>query len=300
MKSTLMIFLDGVGIGQPDTRTNPFFKYKFRIFSEIFPTAPSLDNQTMTAGGAYLFPSDACMGVKDLPQSGTGQTSIFCGVNAPKIVGHHFGPYPYSTLHPVIKEENIFIEFLRKKKKVAFANAYPKIFFDYINSGRKRLSVTSLSCLMSGVRLKNLTDLRRGNALSAEIDNRRWVESLNYKLQIIKPATAARRLLRLADKNHFTLFEFFLTDHLGHGRYPDLTKYTLNVLDEFLYHVMKKLPKNISLVICSDHGNLEDITIKTHTRNPALTITAGRNAKILSEKIKHLYDIKPSILVVNT
>lgn len=299
MKSTLLIFLDGVGIGKDDFRNNPFFKYKFRIFNEIFPVAPSLDNQYLQVDGKYLFPADACMEVEDLPQSGTGQTSIFCGVNAPKIVGHHFGPYPYSTLLPFIKEENIFVEFLRRKKKVAFANAYPKIFYDYINSGRKRLSVTSLSCLMSGVKLKTVTDLRRGNALSAEIDNRRWVESLNYNLPVIKPATAARRLLRLASKQNFTLFEFFLTDHLGHGRYPDLMKYTLSVLDEFLFHVMKNLPKEISLVICSDHGNLEDISIKTHTRNPALTITAGRNAEALSKKIVHLYDIKKAILELN-
>src|SRR4030042_4712868 len=291
-----MIFLDGVGIGEANPKINPFFKYKWRIFSELFPKAPSLDNQFLNTGNSYLFPVDACMGVADLPQSGTGQTSIFCGINAPKIVGHHFGPYPYSTLLPILKEQNIFKEFLRMKKKVVFVNAYPKIFFDYVNSGRTRLSVTSLSCIYSKVQLKGVTDLRRGVALSAEIDNRRWVENLGYKLPIIKPATAAGRLLRISGKHHFTLFEFFHTDHLGHGRYPDLMKYTLNILDEFLFTVIKNLPKNMTVIICSDHGNLEDISIKTHTRNPVLTITSGRNAKALSGKIKHLYDIKQAIM----
>ncbi|MFC2133743.1 metalloenzyme [Bacteroidota bacterium] len=300
MKSTLLIFLDGVGIGEADPRSNPFFKYKFRIFNEIFPTPPSLDNQYMQTDGKYLFPTDACMGVADLPQSGTGQTSIFCGVNAPEIVGHHFGPYPYSTLIPVIKEKNILQEYLNRRKKVSFVNAYPKIFFDYVNSGRTRLSVTTLSCIKSGVPLKNRTDLVNGKALSAEIDNRRWVENLGYKLPIIKPVTAARRLLKMAGQNHFTMYEFFLTDHLGHGRYPDLKKYTLHILDEFLYHVFQNLSEELSLVICSDHGNLEDTSVKTHTRNPALTITAGRNAKKLSEKINYLYDIKDAILEVNT
>ena len=54
--------------------------------------------------------------------------------------------------------------------------------------------------------------------------------------------------------------------------------------------------KNTSLIICSDHGNLEDISVKSHTRNPALTITAGKNAEQLSKKIKKLYHIKKEIL----
>lgn len=49
-------------------------------------------------------------------------------------------------------------------------------------------------------------------------------------------------------------------------------------------------------MICSDHGNFEDISIKTHTMNPALTITAGKNAKQLAYNIKDLTDIKPSII----
>lgn len=296
MHSTLLIFLDGVGIGEPDKRKNPFFKYYFKTFSEIFGETPHLGKQKLSKDGVYLFPTDANLGVPELPQSGTGQTSIFCGVNAPKIVGHHFGPYPHSTLMPTLKKKNIFKEFLGRNKKTAFANAYPKIFFDYINSGRKRLSVSSLSCILSGVKLKNLTDLRRGNALSAEIDNSRWVEMLGYNLPIIRPATASRRLIKLAAQNHFTLFEFFHSDHLGHGRHPDKLKYIIHVLDEFLYQTIKKLPKNMTLIICSDHGNLEDISIKTHTRNPALTITAGKNAKELSVKIKSLKDIKGNIL----
>jgi len=296
MHSTLLIFLDGVGIGNHDKRENPFFKYYFKTFSEIFGETPHLGNQKLNKDGVYLFPTDANLGVPDLPQSGTGQTSIFCGVNAPKIVGHHFGPYPHSTLMPTLKKKNIFKEFLDRNKKTAFANAYPKIFFDYINSGRKRLSVSSLSCILSGVKLKNLTDLRRGNALSAEIDNSRWVEMLGYNLPIIRPVTASRRLIKLAAQNHFTLFEFFHSDHLGHGRYPDKMKYILHVLDEFLYQTITKLPKDMTLIICSDHGNLEDISIKTHTRNPALTITAGKNAKELSVKIKSLKDIKGNIL----
>ena len=120
------------------------------------------------------------------------------------------------------------------------------------------MSVTSLSCLLCGMRLRTPTDLRRGRALSAEIDNDRWFKRLKYTIPIIKPATAARRLLRLASKNHFTLFEHYITDHLGHGRNVKEIKTRLMVLDEFILSVFHSLPNDVTLLVCSDHGNLED------------------------------------------
>lgn len=296
MKSTLVVFIDGIGIGKPDTESNPFFKFDFKTFRNIFGTIPHLGDQFLEGKNAFVFPVDALLGVEGIPLSGTGQTSIFCGVNAPKLIGKHFGPYPYSTLVPVIEERNIFREFKKLKKSVHFANAYPKVFFDYVNSGRRRLSVTTLSCLLSGVRLNNIADLHRGNALSAEIDNERLTKRLGYKLPIIQPKTAASRLLRLASKNHFTLFEIFHTDHLGHGRNIEMLEYFSKVLDEFLLNLILHLPKSVSLLICSDHGNYEDLSIKMHTKNPALGLAAGVNAKEYSQKIKSLVDIKEAIM----
>lgn len=298
MQSTLMIFLDGVGIGKPDPESNPFFKRKFSFLNDIFGATPHLGNMHLHTNHTYLFPVDACLSVEGLPQSGTGQTSIFCGVNASQITGFHFGPFPHSLLLPAIQEHNIFAEFLRMGKKVTFVNAYPEIFFEYIRSGKKRLSVTSLSCRMSGVKLNTPTDLKRGKALSAEITNSRWVKKLNYKLPVIKPETAAKRLLNISSEHDFTLFEYFLTDHYGHGRITDNDEEDiLGMLDRFLYHILSNFDaEKGTLIICSDHGNLEDISIKMHTLNPALTIAMGRNAAELSERIKSLPDIKPAIM----
>jgi len=291
-----MIFIDGVGIGKKDYEYNPFFKYGFKTFSEIFGEIPHLDKQKLKGENAFLFPVDASMGVPDIPLSGTGQTSIFCGINAPKLIGKHFGPYPYSTLLPIIKEKNIFRSFKQRRKKVYFANAYPKVFFDYVNSGRRRLSVTTLSCIMNGMRLNNISDIHKGKALAADINNRHFVEKMNYKLKIINAKTAANRLIRLSSENHFTLFEIFHTDHLGHGRESEWIEYTTGILDRFLFHMITNLKKNMTLVVCSDHGNFEDLSIKMHTLNPAIGITAGKNAELLSKKIKKLYDIKPAIM----
>ena len=147
------------------------------------------------------------------------------------------------------------------------------------------------------MRLNTSTDVRRGKALTAEITGERWNKRLGYKLPKLSPLAAAKRLLRIASKNSFTLYEYFLTDHLGHGRDASEFDSTLKIFDEFIYSVLSNLDQeNMTLIICSDHGNLEDISIKTHTLNPALTITSGKYGKILSEKIKDISQIKPAII----
>lgn len=295
-----MIFIDGVGIGKEDYEYNPFFKYGFRTFAELFGDIPTLKKQFLNNELKYLFPSDANLGVPGLPQSGTGQVSIFCGINAAKFVGKHFGPYPYSTLIPILKEKNIFLPFIKKEKKVTFANAYPKVFFDYLKNGRSRLSATTSICNLTGIRLNKSRDVFSGRALTAEITNERWNSKLGYKLPAIKPQLAAKRLLRIAQKNSFTLYEYFLTDHLGHGRYDGDLEQTLKTLDEFLYTILTKIDdQKMTLIICSDHGNFEDLSVKTHTRNPSLTITAGKHSEFLMKNIKDITDIKSAVLSFN-
>jgi len=292
-----MLFLDGIGIGKKDFQFNPFFKYGFKTFTEIFSEIPSLENPVLKNDNYYLFPTDANLGIDGLPQSGTGQASLFCGFNAPKLIGKHFGPYPYSTTIPILKEKNILVYFHKKDGMGYFANAYPKLFFDYIKSGRSRLSVTTLTCKLSGIRLNRVTDVRKGRAITAELTNERWNERLGYKLPVIRPKTAARRLLKISQKNKFTLFEYYLSDHLGHLRLAKEFDKRFFEMDEFLLTLLNELDKSrMTLIICSDHGNLEDLSTKTHTRNPALTLTAGKNAEKIFNAVKDISQIKSAII----
>lgn len=296
MRSTLMIFLDGVGIGEKDPAKNPFFQRSFEFFDQVFGETPYLENQNISRNDKCIFPVDACMNIDGLPQSGTGQTSIYCGVNASAEIGQHFGPYAHSALRPLIKKKNIFQSFKEKGLKVSFANAFPQVFFDYLNSGKTRINVTSVMSMDSKMRFNDVNDLVKENALSAEITNRRWVEKLNYDIPIIEPEKAAQRLLNIASQNDFTLFEYFHSDHVGHGRLAPDKEQLLSDLDRFLYYILTNITNEITLLICSDHGNLEDISVKGHTLNPALGISAGNNAEYLVKNIKHLYDIKPAIM----
>jgi len=293
----ILVFLDGVGIGEKDCVNNPFFKYGFNTFTNFFGELPSLENCHFEKNNKYLFPTDALLDVEGLPQSGTGQTSIFCGINAPKIINKHFGPYPYSTLVPYIESLNIFKSVNDIGLRPFFVNCYPKIFFDYIKSGKTRLSVTTLSCILSGIKLNKAADLHSGRGIAADITNERWKERLNYKIDIISPEKASKRLLKIASKNHLTVFEYFLTDHLGHHREFENLEKTIRELDLFLSFLIENLDnKNFTLIVCSDHGNFEDLSIKTHTTNPTLTITAGKFAKELRESINSISDIKKGIM----
>lgn len=297
MNNVLIVFLDGVGIGKRDYGFNPFFKYGFKTFKNIFGEIPSLENTNLSDGKSFLFPTDANLGVSGLPQSGTGQASLFCGFNAPKFVGKHFGPYPYSTTIPKLKEESILVYFKEKYNSSYFANAYPKVFFDYLKSGRSRLSVTTLTCKLAGIKLNRVYDVRAGKAVTAELTNERWNQRLGYKLKVIQPKTAARRLLRIAKNYKFTLYEYYLSDHLGHLRLASEFAKLFSELDEFLFTLLNELDsKNMTLIICSDHGNLEDISVKTHTRNPSLTITSGKSAKKIADEVKNIAQIKKAII----
>ena len=297
MNNILMVFLDGVGIGNKDYEFNPFFKYGFNTFQNIFGDIPTKNNSRLTDGKKYIFPTDANLGVEGLPQSGTGQASLFCGFNASKFVGKHFGPYPFSTTVPILKKESILVYFKEKFNSSYFANAYPKVFFDYVNSGRSRLSVTTLTCQLAGIRLNKVSELRSASALTAELTNERWNSRLGYKLKVIKPKTAARRLLRISAKYKFTLYEYYLTDHLGHLRMANEFERLFTEVDEFLFTLLTEInSKKMTMIICSDHGNLEDLSKKTHTRNPALTITAGKSAKEISESVNDISQVKNAII----
>ena len=292
-----MVFLDGVGIGNKDFQFNPFFKYGFKTFEKIFGEIPSIRNMNLSNGSSFVFPTDATLGVEGLPQSGTGQAALFCGFNAPKFVGKHFGPFPFTTTLPILKKDSLLVYFKEKYKSSYFANAYPKVFFDYVNSGKSRLGVTATTCHLSGIRFNRVSDLRKAKALTAELTNERWNSRLGYKLKVIKPTTAARRLLRIAENNKFTLYEYYLTDHLGHLRLADEFNKLFSEVDDFLFTLINEVDqKKMTLVICSDHGNLEDLSVKTHTRNPALTITSGKSAEKIAKTVTDISQIKKAII----
>ena len=69
----IFIFIDGFGIGKEDASVNPLAN-------------PELPNINYILNKAGAIPTDACLDVPGLPQSATGQTTIFTGQNASKVL----------------------------------------------------------------------------------------------------------------------------------------------------------------------------------------------------------------------
>lgn len=283
-----MLFLDGVGLGLPDASTNPFFFAPLPSYRSLFDgQLPSLHCATLASKAATALSLDANLGVEGLPQSGTGQTALFTGVNAPKMIGKHFGPHPYSTLRPLIQEKNLFRQLVVAGRRPYFANAFPQRFFDYVSQHRTRLSVTTLSCMASGIPLLKANDLREGRGVSADITGAGW-KDLGYPgIPTIDPAEAGRRLVELVSDHDFVLFEYWKTDHAGHSMNFAAAVEALERFDRMLGGIIESMDTRSTLLfITSDHGNVEDMSTKTHTRNPVPAILYGCNHESVATQLR--------------
>ncbi|MBN8544795.1 MAG: metalloenzyme [Ignavibacteria bacterium] len=294
--SISLFFIDGVGIGEPDPAKNPFFSYPFKIFSEFFTQIPHLDNVPLSAGRAVLFPVDASHGYPGFPQSGTGQLSIFGGYDAIESFGGHFGPYAPLSQVDRIYESNLFKNAISNSYNFKFLNAYPRPFFNYLRKKPKRLNVTAHCMISSGTGFNSSRQVYDKQALTAEVTNYRWRQKLGSKLPEISPEEAGKIFLRNSRKADISVFEYYLTDYAGHRRYDGKIEEICEIIDRFLLHLFTNLDnENDTLLVCSDHGNFEDISIKTHTKNPAMFIACGKYATDAENEIKNLSDITPFI-----
>jgi 2,3-bisphosphoglycerate-independent phosphoglycerate mutase len=283
-----MLFLDGVGIGKNDPGVNPLLSAHLPALRSLLNDAlPTLRNRRIEGHHAVVLPVDATMGVPGLPQSGTGQTALFAGVNGPKLAGKHFGPYPYSTLRPIIAEKNIFRTLKNAGKRPYFANTFPQRFFDYFDHHRSRLTVTTFSCLASEVPLLRERDLREGRGLSADITGAGWKDLGYPDMPVIDPEVAGERLAALASEFDFVLFEYWKTDHAGHSQSRAEAAQVLETFDAMLAGVLRHLDWSSTLVmITSDHGNIEDLTTKGHTRNPVPAFLIGHRHRELAAALQ--------------
>ena len=296
----LMIFLDGVGIGRKDPLHNPFFNVGMKTLSGLLGgKIPHLRDAHMTTPGASVVPLNATLGVPGLPQSGTGQTALLTGFNAPRFVGKHFGPYPYSTLRPVIAERSIFRRLLSLGKRPFYANAFPRQFFEYIGSGTKksRVSVCTLAWLSSGLELNDAAALSQGRAVSSDITNKRW-PSLGYpEMPVLAPRETGRRLAGIAREYDFVLFEYYLTDKAGHAQSMQRAAEVLGELDALLEGVLGAFAHDsMLLIVTSDHGNLEDLSTKSHTRNPVPLLAVGSRHREFTSNARNLTHVVPAIV----
>lgn len=299
MRRILFVFLDGVGIGPPGA-SNP-------LASGAWPALNALAHRQPWAAGLAPVATprhtvrtiDATLGVDGLPQSGTGQATLLTGVDCVRKAGRHFGPFPHSATHAVLDARNLFHQIqaldLPLETPAAFANAYPPQFFEHAAS-RGRWPTTTRCCRSASVPLRTLDHLREGQALAADLTGEGLRLHLNATIPARTPADAGRHLAALHREHAFTLFEYFHTDKLGHGRLDVTPDVLLGQLNVFFGALLDELdPEHETLLVTSDHGNLEALDRKTHTRNPVPLLVHGWAAPFFASA-HDLRDVAPAIV----
>ena len=279
MKRLLMVFIDGLGLGDANALSNPIRREGYPFLSKILYEDS--------------FPIDPVMGVPGIPQSATGQTNLLCGVNSQSLLGAHKEGFPGKTLKKIIENENIFKKLKAMNKTGTFANGYWRTDLSEL---KKMISVTTAAslCGTGGVRL--MQKLIEGDAVYQDL-TQEILAAKGAALPVIRVEEAAERLTRISEKHDFTLFEYFQTDIAGHRQDGERIRKVLADLDGFLsrLHRLFDFDRN-ALIIVSDHGNIEDCSTPGHTCNPVPFYARGRGSGLFRERVKDLAGVTPAVL----
>lgn len=276
-KRTILVFIDGLGWGDPDPRINPQHAYGGTVFR-----LPDRGNgaQPLAAGG-WAKPLDAVLGVDGVPQSATGQTTLLAGVNAQGILGKHLTGFPNEILREILLEKSLLKTLTDLGLKARFLNAYRPRFWELSRERQLTLSATTVANLAADLPFFTLDDVRAGRSIYQEFTNAELI-ARGFDLEPLDPGTAGRILARSARDNDFTLFEYFQSDKAGHSGDAARICGELAGLDAFLTALLDELEEDLArdtlVLVTSDHGNLEDATTRRHTTNPVPLMCWGEGA----------------------
>jgi hypothetical protein len=348
--SVLLIFIDGIGVGQEDPSLNPFARVpspfsrfqgmneneisrrdaffkrinpggyeaqddimesaeenaivrypgfrqifnKYRRYllenKSFFETSPQ---ETPATQNGVFKEIDPRMDVQGIPQSASGQASILTGLNIPAIIGHHLQGLPNKKVRELISKESIFLKLSSIGLRVTFANAFTDGFF---KRKSPRISATTHAALSGGIKLRMMKDIKAGKAVYQDYTNF-FLKEMGCDVELISPEKAGENLARLSAEHDFTLYEHFLTDLIGHRGNIDEGETEVLKLRSFIYSVLKNVDLSGTLVIVtSDHGNLEDMSLKTHTLNPVPLVCWGRQKEAFQAAVQNISDIGKNII----
>lgn len=160
---------------------------------------------------------------------------------------------------------------------------------------RYRPSASTVAVLAAGLPFRSLDDALRGNAVYHDITL--WtLRERGFDVPLVDPAKAGRIAARVSAGYDFTMYEHFLTDLVGHSQDHGRAVRVLETLDAFIGGLLAELDGSRTLLlITSDHGNIEDLSVKTHTTNPVPTLLVGAGARQAAQRIADLTDIAPAV-----
>jgi len=276
----LFLFIDGVGLraAATDNPVNP----------EVCPALCRLVSK-------HGKPIDARLGIDGPPQSATGQATMFSGVNCAAAMGKHCEGFPGPNLRKIIETDNLFKQLRERGKEVCFSDAYLVDSAEEL-AARRFKSVTTVMALTTPETIRTVDDLQNGQAVMQDL-TRETIQDRWPDIAVIPPQRAAEHLASIARKFDFTLFEFFQSDVAGHSMDYARACAALRTYDRFLASIVRFTEAmGITLVMTSDHGNIENISERGHTLNPVPFVAFGPKEEFLRERVSSLVDVTPALL----
>jgi 2,3-bisphosphoglycerate-independent phosphoglycerate mutase len=323
----LFIFVDGVGLGTNDPQINPLAQASMPTLEALLAGKPlvietlatlnevkivnpmqplkvksnvSRFQSLVNTAQASLLALDSCLGVPGLPQSATGQATLLTGVNVPAALGYHYGPKPNQAVARFLETGTLFHQMRASNREVSLLNAYPPTYFRAIESGYRLLSAIPLAMTKAGIPLKTIDDLFADKGLSADFTGQGWRDRLGIAdTPLLTPEQAGERMAILASQSDLSFFEYWLSDYAGHKQIMDAACNLLEAFDRVLSGLLSAWDmENGLILITSDHGNLEDLSTRRHTRNPvpALIIGSPQLRQTFTQNLVDLTSITPAIL----
>jgi hypothetical protein len=305
--SLIFIFIDGVGLA-PAGPDNPLATANTPALRALLAGPLTIEQaQGMGDGGWGMgvgFPSphpppptpqvvgqphDATLGVDGLPQSGTGQTALLAGVNAAELHGRHQPHVPPVALRALLAERSIFRRVVARAGRATFANPFGPGYWQAVAARRIRRSASVIAAEGAGLRFRDGDDLRNGRAVSWDVTNAA-MRAREIDAPLVTPAQAGTNLAQLAHDHDLVFYESFLPDMAGHGRLDIGVPEAMNRLDGLIGGALAALRPQDSLLVTSDHGNVESIAAPTHTRNPVPLLAVGPAARAF-EAVQSIMEI---------
>jgi 2,3-bisphosphoglycerate-independent phosphoglycerate mutase len=297
----VLFFIDGLGWGAADDAANPTRTYGGDLFR--LPDRPADDAPLRLASGAWARPIDACLGVAGLPQSATGQTTLLTGVNAAAALGRHKEGFPGPQLREILLAHSLLLSLKTAGRRATFFNGFREPFFGWPRERQLRTSATTVANLAADNPFFTVADVAAGRSLYHDFTGVE-LRALGFETPLRTPAEAGTILATQARHHDFLLYEYFLSDRAGHARDRALAEERLRQLDAFLAAALAGLglaptattTADTLFLVTSDHGNLEDLAVSTHTRNPVPLLAWGAAAQSFIGGVTALDEVAPAIL----
>lgn len=301
-----------MGLGDPDPRRNPFACAHAPTLAAL-AGGPWLSGLPRVAeAGRTVATLDATLGDPGRPQSATGQSTLLTGRDAVALMGGPYGPWPGPKLRALLARDTLFHDAAAALGAgAALANAYPDAYLEALarptgRHRRARAPASVVAARAAGVSLRGREAWAEGRAVAPDLDGGAWRRAAGsaagatgggVRGEADGVVREAGRLVALAADHALTYLDVWVTDQVGHRGELATATALVERLDRFVSALVEALPSHVTLVVTSDHGNLEDALDRRHTHAEVPLIAWGPGAAAFAGA-RDLRDVAPAVRAV--